>query len=473
MEIRNINKNKKSNPDLELFKNLSPRKIMVGFRTLSDLSDSESLLWGKILQLEDVTNPERKVIINFDSEGRLINIELGVESLDIKIRVFERSFDGRFYVYSENCKNLKLNKEDIYRYYDYYNEAIYEDLKISRFLIDSVNSVLGKIHKTGYKSTKKIILIDSESEKGLKKISPNIIKILDNAYKKYNWEGLLKEKILLQEVYPTSVSVLPPEVRPDQNPVFAVIQMTQGCRIKDLRGPCKFCSSYRNVCYKEKSIEELKRHISQVKKFTGKGWKYVKKIFLSDADPFYTDIDSEVYLKFLNKEISNAKWYESFISTPAILSKSDIKWRKLMKLGLKKLYWGVESADDKTLEILGKSHNKKALYKAASILNKIKIPYVVILLSGIGSLDNNSSHLKETADFIYNINCSDVYISRFSPQPGTEIFNLIKKGKLKFPSLSIRESEHRKMIKMLSYNKENPLVPLRNIKGTYGVQFNR
>ncbi|MBU2592878.1 radical SAM protein [Patescibacteria group bacterium] len=457
---------------IKLFEDVSPRKIIVSFKKIPDISDFKSSLRGKILQIKELTNLKRQVIINFDLEGKIIDIELGAEYLDTNVKILERSFDGRFYVYSENCKNLELSKKEVYRYYDYYNESIREDLNMSKFLVNSVNSLLKNLFKGDYKLDKKIkIKIDS----------PLAWEILESASKKYNWEGLLKEKQLIKEIYPTPVSVLPPEVRPDENPIFAVIQIVQGCWIQDLRGACKFCNSYRNVAYKEKNLKELREHIERVKKFTGGGWRYVKKIFFADADPFHTDLDSEIYLKFLRQGAPNISWYECFISTPTILSKSENKWKKLMKLGLRRLYWGVESTDDKTLKILGKPHNKKMLYQATSILNKIGLRYVVILLSGIGNLNlngkkrdlTNNSHIIETAKFIQGINCSDVYISRFIPQPGTEIYTLIKKKKLDFLPLSEREIEHRTMVKMTSCDKKNPLIPVRNVRGTYGAQFNR
>jgi radical SAM superfamily enzyme YgiQ (UPF0313 family) len=455
---------------LKLFENLSPRKILVKFKSLPDISDLKSSVKGRVVRFKDITNQERQVILNFDLEGRLTDIELGAQSLDSNVKILERSFDGRFYVYSENCKNLRSNQKKVYRYYDYYYESVCEDLKTSKILVDSVSSLLKEISQIGYKSNKKIILA--------KNLSMGLIETLENAQKKYNWEGLMKEKIRTQKIYSTPITILPPEVRPDQNPVFAIIQLTHGCRIQKLRGPCKFCNSYRNISYKEKNIEELRHHIDQVKKFTGQGWKYVKKIFLSDADPLFTTTNSEIYFKFLAREVHNVNWYECFISTLGILSKSIEEWKKLIRLGLRRLYWGVESADNRTLKILGKPHNKKMLYKAASILNKINIPYVAILLSGVGNFSSNqrfdnNPHIKETAKFIWDINCSNVYISRFTPQPNTEIYNLIKKNKLDFPSLSEREVEHRMMIKMISYNTKNPLIPTRDVKGTYGAQFNR
>lgn len=462
---------------LKLFKNLFPRKILIKFESLPDISDPQSSIKGKIVQLKDITDQKRQVIVNFDLEGRLIDIELGAESLDNNVKILERSFDGKFYVYFENCKNLKPGQNNVYRYYDYYHQSVCEDLKISKILVDSVNMLLKEIALADYKSNRKTRLIKNGS---VKDSSLNLIEILEKAYRKYNWEGLIKDKIRTQKIYSTPISVLPPEVRPDQNPVFAIIQLTHGCKIQKLRGPCKFCNSYRGISYKEKNIEELKNHINQVKRFTGQGWKYVRKIYLSDADPLYTTINSETYFKFLRKGLSNINWYECFISTFGILSKSKKEWETLKKLGLKKLYWGVESADNKTLQILGKPHNKKMLYKAASTLNKIKIPYVVILLSGIGNFTSNQKrdlislpHIKESAKFIQNFNCSKVYISRFTPQPETEIYDLIEAKKLSFLSLPERELEHRTMIKTISYNKGSPFKPAREVRGTYGAQFNR
>jgi len=463
--------------EFKLFKNLFPKKIQIQFKFLPDISDPKNPFRGKIVQLKDITDSKREIIINFDLEGRLIDIELGAELLDSNVKILERSFDGRFYVYSENCRNLRSNQNVVYRYYDYYHESVCEDLKISRILVNLVTSFLKEIFQAGYKSNERIKLIGNTS---IKNLSLSLIKILEKSLRKYNWEGLIQDKERSQEIYSTPISVLPPEVRPDQNPVFAIIQLTHGCRIQKLRGPCKFCNSYRNVSYKEKNIEELKNHIEKVKEFTGQGWKYVRKIFLADADPLFTTINSEVYFKLFKKELPNINWYECFISTLGILSKSEKELKKLMKLGLRRLYWGVESADDKTLKTLGKPHNKKMLYKAASILNKIKIPYVVILLSGIANFTfdyrknlTKSLHIKETAKFIRDFNCSHVYISRFTPQPDTEIYDLIKVKELNYPSQTERELEHRMMIKVVSYNEKDPFKPARNVKGTYGAQFNR
>lgn len=467
--------------DLELFKRLIVRKIAVGFRTVSDLSEPNSPMQARVVQLRDITDPRRHVIVNFDMEGRLISIELGRKFLGNEVRILERSFDGEFYVYLRNCDNLKPGHDGVYYYYDYYNEEVYRDLRIAEVLVHSITALLKDISRSGYKTNKnmkftelRIVEDEIDTSGDIRNIPLNLVEILENSRVKYTWEGLSKEKLTFGKVYSTSVSVVPPEVRPDQNLNFAVIQVTQGCWIQDTRGPCRFCSSYRGIHYQEKGIDELAEHIEGAKQLTGKGWKYVKKLFLSDADPFHTKIDSEVYLQFLAREIPEAVWYEAFVSTPAILSKSESRWRKLKALGLKRLYWGVESANDETLKLLGKPHNKKGLYEAARRLNNAGMPIVIIVLSGVAALNHDRTetevvdnpHVREVAEFIYSIDCPIVYISKFIPQPGTEIFDLIQSGKLKPLSPSELERQHRTMVKICSYG-------LREVRGAYGVQFVR
>lgn len=465
--------------NIELFRESVKRKIAVGFKTVSDPSEPNSCSEARVFQLRDVTDPRRHVIINFDMEGRLISIELGRKFLGNEVKILERSFDGEFYVYLSNCANLKTGHDGVYYYYDYYHEEVYKDSRIAEILVRSITTLLEDMSRRCYKTTKnmkftelKIAGDEIDTNADIEELPQDLVEILENARVKYNWEGLVKERSSFKKVYPTLVSVIPPEAQPDQNPIFAVIQITQGCWIQDIRGACRFCASYRGIPYREKSLDELAEHIRRVKKFIGKGWNQVKKLFLSDADPLHTKIDSEVYLKFLAKEILEAVWYEAFVSTPTVLSKSETQWKRLKALGLKRLYWGVESADDETLQLLGKPHRKKELYKAAYRLNNARISFAVIVLSGVGALNSdrpeaevvNNPHIREVGKFIRDVHCPIIYISKFTPQFGTEIFDLIQSGELKPLFPAELEKQHRELIKICNYSSCE-------VRGGYGVQF--
>lgn len=446
------------------------RKIRFGYKYISDISSLNSNFQSKIFEFEDYTNLGRVVLIGFDLEGRILYISLKSIFSNAIIKILERSFDGNFFVYEENCKNLKSGKSEIYSYHDYYNESIYSNSELSKFLMDSVKDFLKDIKKN-LAGKKNNYIISENPEKEVKRVFEKI-------YNMNSQDQILANKQLWRKLYPSPITVVPPEVRPDQNPIFCIVQITQGCRLKEQRGPCYFCDSYDKICYNEKKKDELLDHLLFLREYFGEGWTQVKKVFLSDADPLYSTKSSIEYFNILKIELPNINCYESFISTLGILSKSEKEWKALMSMGLKKVYWGVESADNETLGLLGKPHNKKLLYKAAVLLDKIGLDFVVILMSGIGNLSgkfssSDNKHINESADFVRNINCNNVYISRLMIMKNTKMHQLVKDGLLKPPSNDDRELEHRAIIKRINTGNNSTEKQIVVIKGTYGVQFNQ
>lgn len=426
-----------------LFRPTPSRKIEMGFVSLPDASCIEGEFSAKIFQFKDVTDSMREVVINFDLKGRLLGIEL-TKWGDFSVKILERTFQGDYLIYRENCKNLDPDSIETNYYYDYYQEHIAVDSHLAKELCTQVFQVL-----------KETLSLKSQS--------------LKTICTQFDWEGLERERKNYLKVYPTPLTILPPEVRPDLNPLFTILQITQGCWTHLLRrGPCAFCASYRGVPYYEKTEEELLKQLHMVKEYTAQGWPQVRKIFLADADPLNTKKSSETYLHLLRERIPHIPWYESFVSTHCILSKNADQWRTLMDLGLKKVYWGVESAHDKTLKLINKPHTQKMLYQAAERMDSIGLDYVVILMSGIGQLNKeySASHVKFSAAFVSKINCSLVDISKFDPKKGTMLFERIEKKELHLPSFDEIEEEHRALISSISFNK-----PHCKIRGSYGQQF--
>jgi len=91
---------------IKLFARVPSRIVSISEEMISDISSLHCQYKGKMLQVRDITNPKRHVIINFDLSGRLRNICLGTEHSGAEIKIMERSFEGKFYVYFGNCKNL-------------------------------------------------------------------------------------------------------------------------------------------------------------------------------------------------------------------------------------------------------------------------------------------------------------------------------------------------------------------------------
>ncbi|KKL63559.1 hypothetical protein LCGC14_2173880 [marine sediment metagenome] len=429
----------------------SMKKIKLGFIEIPDQADNTSSIHSTIFQLKDITFSQREVVVHFDIEGRFLNIELRKDNT-FPIKLLERTFQGIFHLYEDACINLHPDNIEANYYYDYYQEKITNNLLISLELLNQVYAFVKMVIKEN------IDIQYRTHNEFLRKI-----------LYRYSWEGLLRDQARFHKVYTTSITVLPPETRPDINPLFAVIQSTQGCWTHSYsRKSCAFCISFRNVKYREKNLEEILQHIEEVKQFTGAAWKNVKKFFLSDADPLFTKLSSFKLLQSIRNTFLQISSFETFVSTTTILSKTLNMWKELKECGLRRVYWGVESADNETLRILNKPQNQSSLYKAAQLLDKSGINYVIIVMSGIGMLkmNNNLAHVDATSTFIASTNPQYVDISKFESLQGSEIYKSIQKKEYYCPSKEEIEIEHRALIEMILLKNKQC-----KIRGAYGRQF--
>jgi radical SAM superfamily enzyme YgiQ (UPF0313 family) len=456
-----------------LFFNSENRKIAIGFINY-DKYNNLYFNYNCLFQIRDITNHKKHTIITYDLEGRLLNIKLGRSGDDIEVKMLERSFDGTYYIYTENLKNLSFEHDFLYIYYDYYEEIIARNTKESMILITQVSRLISLIVSSNFQSSNTIEFFSiSNQNHPIGQLPIVYALIIRRIMTLYTYDGLSKEKILFNTVYSTTLNVLPPEVRPDLSPEFAVVQMTHGCKFKCTKnGGCNFCGAYLDTQYYEKNEFELKEHIKKVKDFCKLAWTGVTKFFLSDADPLNTEVDSEQYFDIINNELQKIVHLECFITTSTILSKNKEKWQTLKNKGLKKLYWGVESADDEVLKLLGKPHNYTKLRDAATLLNDIGLEFVIILMSGIGALEPErnkndileNNHISKTVKFIEESHCKEIYLSKFTPVVGTKLYEAMKSNRIKLLDNDEFELQHRTMIKLLSAQN-------RAIKGSYGIQF--
>ncbi|HSQ97293.1 MAG TPA: radical SAM protein [Rickettsiales bacterium] len=248
-----------------------------------------------------------------------------------------------------------------------------------------------------------------------------------------------------------------------------VVQIISGCLLQKKRGACNFCTSFNINQYKEKNLDELKAHIKAIKDFYGKNINYINYIFLADADPLYTECyDTKEYLKILNEEFPNIK-YECFISTVAALTKKEKGLQELKDLGLNKVYWGVESADDYVLKILNKPQRKKDLVEVAKIMKRVNLEFTPIIMTGLENFSYSSddknlcnNHIKETSDFINSIACKEVYLSKFQILQNSKIFEMLNNNQIsKNDFENLKEDGYRNMIKSINCE----------VLGAYGNQF--
>ena len=184
------------------------------------------------------------------------------------------------------------------------------------------------------------------------------------------------------------ISILPP----DQY-MSLVIQLTEGCNYNQ----CTFCNFYRDRPFKIKSIDELKIHISKVKTFFGKGINLRKSIFLADANalavPQYQLVKS---LELIHNQFPQFNNYYSFIDVFTGIKKSVADFKKLNKLGIKRVYLGVESGNNDLMLFLSKKQLNTDIIKLTHNLKKGGIDVGIIFLIGAGGSKYAKQHLTDS-----------------------------------------------------------------------------
>ncbi len=422
------------------------------------VSEEFSYSDGDFLEIVLYLTNDRLLIISFALDGFIVSVEMGEKDRKNRISIFQRNFNGQMYIFPKNCINL--DRKIIDYYLDYYNTNIIIDDKKSMQVMEDVYKTLKVINKR---------IFDEKADDLDKKGLDNINKILDRCIDQTN-DILFNDSKQTKKVYEGGLTVLPPNVRPDIDTQYIIIQVTTGCKLMEQRKkPCAFCTSYLDNSYREKKENEIKEHLSILKRTYPILIEKAKCAFLSDGDPLISQNIVE-YIDIIKNELPTIQYFESFASTHSILTISDEKWQTLKNKGLRTIYWGVESASNDTLKLIDKPHNKEMLLKARRKLEENEISYNIIVISGLGDILNKhktdssiceNEHVNETCKFINESSCSGVFISKLQIPKESNLHKKVIEEEIYPLSELEMDDQYRNMIKKID----------KFVKGSYGNQF--
>ena len=172
-----------------------------------------------------------------------------------------------------------------------------------------------------------------------------------------------------------------------------VIQITEGCNYNQ----CTFCNFYRDRPFKIKSTDELEIHLNKVKSFFGKGISLRKSIFLADANALAVPQKRLISgLELIINQFPQFNNYYSFIDVFTGLKKSVRDFKQLKKLGIKRVYLGVESGNNDLMLFLNKHQLNKDIIELTYNLKQSGIDTGIIFLIGAGGNKYAKQHLVDS-----------------------------------------------------------------------------
>ncbi|MEI6083760.1 MAG: radical SAM protein [Verrucomicrobiota bacterium] len=225
----------------------------------------------------------------------------------------------------------------------------------------------------------------------------------------FDAEASEREAEKFRQIY-GRVAVLPP----DQYNAL-VLQATEGCAYAG----CTFCDLYKGVVFRRKSLEEFRDHIRAVLKFHGDSLRARRSIFLGEANALTQPAATlKDFFHVLNEHFEfpatempstavSASWWlgssnrfdgvSSFMDAFANPNRTVGDYFDLRRLGLRRVYVGLESGDAGLLKWLKKPATIESAQRCIQLLKQSDILVGVIVLIGAGGREYAAAHVRETA----------------------------------------------------------------------------
>jgi hypothetical protein len=202
------------------------------------------------------------------------------------------------------------------------------------------------------------------------------------------------------------VGVLPP----DQY-LALVLQATQGCSWN----ACTFCDLYRGIPFHARTVAEFAEHLVAVGTFFGDSLALRRSVFIGDANALCLPHDQLAPLLALAGRLrSAAGGLFAFVDMWTGTRTSVEEYRDYARLGLRRVYVGLETGDPGLLEWLRKPGSPGQAVDLVATLHAAEIGVGVIVLLGAGGERFREAHALRTAGILSRMQLRDDDIVYFS-----------------------------------------------------------
>lgn len=212
-------------------------------------------------------------------------------------------------------------------------------------------------------------------------------------------------------------------IRPPGEANNFLLPITFGCS----HNKCTFCPFYRGIKFRARSLDDIKRDIDEVAK--NYNWS-VRRVFLENGDALVCSYSRlKDILEYLNERFPYLERVASYATPQNALHKTTEELASLGQLGLKLVYFGVESGDEEILLKVQKGATYAQIVEAAQKIKRANITLSVTIILGLGGVKGSKRHALETARILNEIDPDYVGALTLMLAPETELYDEWKEGK--------------------------------------------
>ena len=227
--------------------------------------------------------------------------------------------------------------------------------------------------------------------------------------------------------------------RPPSEAYSLILQATIGCSWNK----CTFCVAFQDKEFRIKSLEELKRDVKRIYRY----YKDVPRIFLADGNALCMPTEElEAVLEYLYAKFNNLERVSIYGGPLDLRKKSVEELNRLKEAGLEFVYFGLESGSDEVLNSVRKGAKASTMIETARKVKEAGLKLSVIFILGLGGTELSEVHAKETARVISAQNPDYAAALTLMVEPGAEIVNNVRSGRLTLLNPGQALVELRKMV---------------------------
>lgn len=235
-------------------------------------------------------------------------------------------------------------------------------------------------------------------------------------------------------------------IRPPSEADSIILQVTVGCS----HNKCTFCGAYKDVAFRLKDLQVVDEDIF----FAARYCKKQRRVFLADGDVLI--LSQQRLVSLLEKINANLPWVNRvglYGNAKSIRSKTVSQLRELKKLGLNRVYMGLESGHDPTLERINKGADSAAMIDAAQKVKEAGLFLSVTVLLGVAGLKDSKPHAEATGRVLSAMSPNQIGVLTLMLLPNTPLYIQQKEGTFLLPGQATLLEELRTMVEHLETEK--------------------
>lgn len=215
-------------------------------------------------------------------------------------------------------------------------------------------------------------------------------------------------------------------IRPPSEADSIILQVTVGCS----HNRCSFCGAYKDKKFRLRSHEEVMENIAFAVRYCGGQ----KRVFLADGDVLVLSQKRLVALfRLIREHLPQVNRIALYGNAKAIRAKTVDELKELRRLGLHRIYMGLESGDNEILAAVKKGETDKSMIHAAALVKKAGVFLSVTVLLGLGGIQNSIRHARKTAKVLSLMEPKQIAALCLMPLSNTELGRQYEEGAFELP----------------------------------------